>query len=746
MATTYRLAQRLRDIDDYLAPVFARGCEFIAMDTEASSLNTRRAKIAGISISHTPKTAIYIPLGHQIGTNLPKDAVVKKLNEYWGEHDPTTIFWNTKYDLNILQANIGWIPNKHLDGIELVYLDNPDKKQKGLKIIGAEMGIDMTRFEDIFTAEEIKSGVLDISTKSPVRCTDYACADADVTLIAFEKYRHMLDEQPFAIKIDTHLVDVIRKIEHNGGLKLNIDYIEQCVTELRAREEALREQIHRMAGVAFEINSPKQLGDILFERLGIPSPGLTRGKRPQHRTGAEDLEKLAKTYPICEFVISYRKVSKAERTYFDKLKYLDQTGMPVRFNFNMYSAPTFRLSAPGGDPKKDGATGLNIQAVSNGEARDIMAVNLSAIKGSLEKYDLDEEDDLLGADANLVKVLKKKQLFTGKKEDLAWTSETEDGALVCFRETCDGCPANCEEEGIDITRRLVSGVKMIPSVRQSFQAPEGYTMVSFDYDRQEMVIGANLSGEPKWLTALANKEDLHKITASDAFGVPLDKWDDQEEYIKIKRRNVGKVLNFATFYGATAYTLARKADITQAAAESIYDSFKKGMQTLFNWMAKVHSFARKEGYTTTYFGRKRYLHQFYNSSDRKMHAFADRSAVNTAVQGTGAEVTRIAMVKVDKGLKKKGYTNKQIKMVMQLHDELSFLIRDDMLKELIPIVQALMEFKVKSWVVQLTVGAKAGKIWGQQKDWDFETNDVKVSKKKDSTVKQWTSNRSKAVG
>jgi len=269
--------------------------------------------------------------------------------------------------------------------------------------------------------------------------------------------------------------------------------------------------------------------------------------------------------------------------------------------------------------------------------------------------------------------------------------------------------------------------------------------VSFDYDRQEMVIGANLSGEPKWLKALAAGEDLHKITAAEAFGVPLEQWDKQPEHEKKKKRGVGKVLNFATFYGATAYTLARKADITQAAAESIYNSFESGMRTLFNWIAKVHTFARKNKYTTTFFGRKRRLDQFYDHPDRRMHAFADRSAVNTAVQGTGAEVTRIAMVRVDKGLKKKGYVNKEVKMIMQLHDELSFLIRIDLLQELCPYIKDLMEFKVKSWVVQLTVGAKVGLVWGQQKDWDFKTNWYAKEQAPETKVKSWTENRKKSA-
>ena len=416
-----------------------------------------------------------------------------------------------------------------------------------------------------------------------------------------------------------------------------------------------------------------------------------------------------------------------------KLKKLDSLGLPVRFIFNMFSAPTFRFSAPGGNPERDGGSGINIQAVSNGEALDLMAVDLS-VEGGDDDFikDISDEDILVelgqieeDTDAPLV-----------DPSTLPWTvvDESSPPKLMCFRDTCSKCPARCQSKGIDVTRRLQKNLKMIPSVRQSFKAKEGYTLVSFDYDRQELVIGANMSKEPKWLRALANGEDLHELTASDAFGIPLAEFhalkSDKDRKGEYKRkRDIGKILNFASFYGATSWTLARKADISQAQADKIYDGFTNGLKTLFLWMSKVHMFSKKEGYTTTYFGRKRWLKQFYDKGTRQMEAFANRSAVNTAIQGTGAEVTRIAMVKCDRAIKKNNWLSIHIRMVMQLHDELTFMIRDDMLLDTIPVIQAAMEFKVKSWEVQLTVGYKVGKVWGQQTD--MEIIEGELVKKKD---------------
>ena len=726
----YRLAKTIRDIEEYLE----RGSEdgFIGMDSEASGLDTRRAVIAGISLSIEEESAIYIPLGHTIGSNLPTESVVRVLEPVVGV-SLIPVFYNAKYDLNVIQRNTKWYPKKFEDALEVVYMEDPDRKMKKLKLVAKEdLFFDMDTFESLFTPEEVKAKMLDIRRKSPQRCVDYACADADAALRVWRQKIKTREEQAFAIGIDTKLIEIVRRIEHNGGMELYHEYIDTQMDLLEGRAEALKEQTHRVIGYKFEINSPKQLGIALFDKRGIPSPGLTRGKNPQHKTDAESMEKLAKQYPEISIVLAYRKVVKARSTYFMKLKKLDSLGLPVRFQFNMFSAPTFRFSAPGGKPEVDGGSGVNIQAVSNGEALDLMAVDLSVEGGSSDDYikDISEDDVLFAVETDEDGL--QTEVPGVEPATLPYTieDESEPPKLMCFRETCVSCPARCKSKGIDTTRRLQKNLKMIPSVRQSFQAKEGYTLVSFDYERQELVIGANMSKEPKWLRALANKEDLHELTASDAFGIPLDdfkamKKDPNKKGEYKRKRDIGKILNFASFYGATSYTLARKADIAQAQADKIYDGFTNGLKVLFQWMGKVHIFARKEGYTTTYFGRKRWLRQFYAKKDRRMDAFADRSAVNTAIQGTGAEITRIAMVKCDRAVKRNNWKSNQAKIVMQLHDELTFMIRDDMLVETIPVIQEAMEFKVKSWEVQLTVGYKVGKVWGQQEDSEIEDGELR---------------------
>jgi DNA polymerase-1 len=233
------------------------------------------------------------------------------------------------------------------------------------------------------------------------------------------------------------------------------------------------------------------------------------------------------------------------------------------------------------------------------------------------------------------------------------------------------------------------------------------------------VIGANLSKEPKWVDALLKDSDLHAITAMAAFKLSQEAWDALPADEKKRKRGIGKILNFATLYGATAHTLSRNTGLPIPVAEQIYNGFVKGHPQLFSWMDKVKLFARRNGYTNTYFGRRRWLKQFYNEGSNRMKAFADRSAVNTAVQGTGADVTRIAMVKADKWLRTNQVDWDQARLVLSIHDELVFLMKESLVDQVGPHLVRQMMFNVKGWAVQLSVEPKLGTVWGEGKKYKF---------------------------
>ena len=673
----YGLASSLSSLDSYLSiddPEKILGC-----DTETEGLNVRYDKLVGISLSLEDESGLYLPVGHKgsLHENLPLDRVIERLTNWEAAHkDYHTAFYNGPFDRNFLEEYGGWVPKKWVDGLELVYLENPDRREKGLKAVAKkDLKFDMAKFESLFDAEEIKRGSYNLALKRPADVTDYACADADAARRVIVTKRDVWKEFETIVLIDTQLADVLREMHRLGGMELNLDYIQKCKMELDLRAEALQQQIWRMTDCEFDIQSPKQVANVLFEDMGITPISFTKTGQPQ--TNAEVLDKLAKQYPVVEYIQTFRKVAKARSTYFSKLERLAETDKPVRFNFNQYHVPTFRLSAPGGGPDKDGATGVNIQAVSNGEARDMLGVDVLAVGGASQYIDDVDEDEVLIDLEDIGSVSENGPISQQELASLPYVVETDPKAdgdpvgLTCFRETCAGCPALCADRGIDVTRRVIGGLRVVPSVRQAFRVPDGFTMVSCDYDRQELVIAANLSKEPKWVKALGDGEDLHNITAAGAFGHTLEEFLLLPKAEQKKKRNVGKMLNFATLYGATASTLASRANIPRPEAEKIYEGFRDTYQGLFGWIREVHHWARVHGYTTTYFGRKRWLKQFYDLNDKQQASFADRSSVNTAIQGTGADVTRIAMVKAWNNFRKEGITRNDAYCVMQVHDELS---------------------------------------------------------------------------
>ena len=743
----YQLAQSMRDIDAYLAHSPER--KVLALDTEYTTLDLTKASLTGFSISLKPETALYIPIGHRLGENVSLRGAIDRIHRKIEDEQLITTYFIAKGDRTMLLKEANWAPVRFRDAAEGRYLWNCERKSgNSLKELAKEfLGFDMARFTSLFTPAELKAKHLDISAKTPKRCCDYACADADATLRLDEHWDDIWVQYERAVGVDMVVSDIIACMEYEGGMELNLQHIDKHEKELTHRLSALEVVIHRMVGRSFDINSPAQLAPILFDEMKIPHPfppKKQKGKSGQWTTNADALEKIAEQHPIGEMIVSYRKVFRAVNTYLKRLRYLADNDIAPRFTLNQYRATTFRLSAPGGDPKSDGKTGLNAQAIGKGENRKLLAVDLSA-EGSSRDYleELEAEEILVdlaeefgfNADENTEILTVSDEEHASQLAPLPYVLETaredSDGkpfsGLACFRDHCRDCPALCERRNIDVTRRLVPDCKVIPSMRRAFKAPDGYSLVSLDYDGQEIVIAANLSGEPAWINALLadtlEMRDVHAATARQAFSHTIEAWRELAEHVRKFERETGKRLNFGTLFGATAETLSRKMGIPLSKAEAIWEDYRKGLPVLFRWIADVIATARAKGYTQTYLlGRKRPLVQFYRATGRdarRLASYADRCAVNTWVQGTGADATRIAMARIKKRLEREQVEREQCRFGLQIHDELMYIVLNSELGRLLPILKEGMEFKVKSWKVQLQTGAKVGEVWGQQEAWAF---------------------------
>lgn len=692
----YEIPKTPEEIGDYLATADNEPDHVVSIDTETDGLDSRKCKLAGVSISASPNTAMYIPVGHEVGShlNLPIVEVTKQLVKGVGERK--CIFWNAKFDLPVLSRNTGWAPvDNFLDAIELPYLDNPERRV-GLKFLAKEiLNVDMQKFEEIFDdpdyysrfgkKKKTKDLPLIISYIHPQKALSYAGADADLALQLYYHFRYILSQYEGAVRVDTALVNVLMDMEQLGGLDLNGDYITEKLVELDYLTEFLNRQILDEAGFDFDVNSPKQVANALFVNLGLPPQGHT--KTGQLSTDAQALESLAKQYPIAEWLILYKKLTKARNTYFKKLKYLIDNNQKPFFQFNQYAVPTYRFSSSGGDPEKDGTVGINIQAVSNGEIRDTWGVDVTP-----NPY-FDYPDDQL-------------------EDRLPYVLPSDDRGLVCIRRTCDGCPAKCEDYNIDVTRKRLPSVQIVPSVRQAFTAPKGYTLASFDYDRQEIVIAANFSKEPVWIEALKEGADIHAVMATRLFGLIPGQCSDKEWD---QARKKAKTINFGIIYGLTPPGLAARLGISLKEGEELYNDFFSVLRSLKRWLDHTVYHAKKDRYVRTYWGRRRWIDRIMQ--DNMGHA--ERVAMNTPIQGTGAEVTRLAMVYVNKWLHKYDPQLQKARMVYTLHDELGILIQDDYLLPVVMGVKKCMEFRVKSWEIQLSTGCKIGVTWGEQEEVDW---------------------------
>lgn len=734
----YFLAQTIADVDAYLeSHQNDRGV--IGLDTEYTSLDMKRAKIVGCSISLVPETGLYMPFGHKGGRNIPIPDALARLDEKIERDSLTVSYFQAKGDRTIMWKDCDWGPTgPWRDVAEAAYLADCERKVRDLKTLAKEnCGFDMARFAELFTPEERKARHLDLSTKLPKRCASYACADADATLRLDEHYDQVWTQFARAVGVDSKVLDLIVEMEYEGGLELNYDHVAAQLEALDRRVQALEATIYRMIGRKFDVGSTRTLGRILFEEMGITHPldeKHRKGKSGQWVTNAEVLEALSDQHPVAEHIICFRKCRTALSGPLSKLKYLHEHGIPPRFTLNPYVATTFRLSAPGGNPEEDGKSGCNAQAIGKGESRDLCGVDLSARGSAREYLEALEEDELLVdlsdelGEADAVKLFTDDDAHRELLRSLPYVVETDredEGkaftGLACFRDVCSQCKASCESQGIDVTRRLVKSCRVIPSVQRSFRAPAEHTLVSLDYDRQEIVIAANLSGEPVWINALLSDDplgsDIHAQTAMAAFRHTVEEWLALAAHVMKYERETGKRLNFGTLFGAAITTLARKMGISLSAAEEIWESYRKGLPVLFAWIDRVKADARACGYTQTYLlGRRRPLGRFYKQS-RKMQSYADRCAVNTWIQGTGADATRIAMVKIDAACREHQIDRGQCRLGLQIHDELMYLVRTREVEQIIPVLKKAMEFRVKTWQVQLAVSVKTGEIWGKQEKW-----------------------------
>ena len=575
--------------------------KYVCVDTETNSLDTMQAKIVGISIAVNAGEAAYIPLAHDY-PGAPKqlsiDTILNLLKPMLEDEKIKKIGQNIKYDAHVfLNHGIHLKGIKH-DTMLQSYVAESHQSHGMDNLSLRHLGHTCVSYEDVAGkgVNQLKFNQVDINVAS-----HYSSEDADVTL-QLNQFFNPTIESDVSLKfiyenIEMPAAGVLLKIERNGVLvdhkKLNAQS-----HEIGKKILLLEEEAYQLAGQPFNLASPKQLQDILFNKLGIKSLKKTPSGAPS--TDEEVLQDLALDYPLPKLLLEHRSLSKLKSTYTDKLP-------------KMINANTGRIH-----------TSYN-QAV--------------AITGRLAS-----------SDPNLQ----------------------------------------------NIPIRTLEGRK----IREAFIANEGSSILSADYSQIELRIMAHLSQDKRLLEAFKNNEDIHKSTAAEIFGCDLGS-------VSQEQRRYAKVINFGLIYGMSVFGLSKSLGIERSAASNYIETYFARYPGVKRYMEEAKLFAKDKGYVETFFGRRLWIPEI-NSSNGIRRAAAERAAINAPMQGTAADLIKLAMISVDQWLSQN--THLKTKMIMQVHDELVFEVPQDEINILRKELPLLME-GVANLDIPLIVDIGVGLNW-----------------------------------
>lgn len=592
----YKVVRNEEEFENLLE--ILRESEVISLDLETTSLSPLDAKIVGIALSTKPKSGYYIPVGHKVETKqLKVEKVLPRLLE--SLKGSKVIGQNLKFDYSVLYSNGYEIPNIGFDTMIAAYLLNPDQKKFGLD----ELSIKYLKYKPISYNELFTSGTLfekRIEDLSIEKVSQYSIEDADIALRLYK----ILNEKIYSLnlekvlnEIELPLIPVLAKMELNG-VYFDEDYLRNLSSSYEKKINALLEKIYVLAGEEFNLNSPKQVSYILFEKLGIKPKKKT--KTGSYSTSADSLEEMINEHEIVSLILEYRKYFKLKSTYVDALpKMINPKTQRIHTSFNQTGTATGRLSSS--EP--------NLQNIPN---RD--------------------------------------------------------------------------EEGKEIRKALIPQQK-------------GWKILSADYSQIELRILAHLSEDENLLRAFKEDLDVHSITASKIFGVPVEDVDNS-------MRQVGKTVNFSIIYGITPFGLSKRLKIPLKDCDKIITSYFQNYPGVRKYIESTLEKAKKEGIVYTIFGRRREVPQL-RSRNKNIQQEGVRIATNTPIQGTAADIIKIAMINIDKIIREKKLTSK---MILQVHDELVFEVPEKELDIMKEVVKREME-NVIELKAPLKVDIKIGDHW-----------------------------------
>ena len=596
-ATDYTVVQSQAQLDSMIAAIEETGN--FTFDTETTDLDAMRAELAGLSFATAPGRAWYVPVGHREGEQLPLESVLAAVRPLFESPDIAKCAHNANYDMTVLANHGVRFANVDFDTMIAAHLLGRSYNQLGLKDLSLnELGHEMTPIKELIGSgrKQITFDQVEIAAAA-----DYAAADADITVRLRDVFEPQLERDNLrGLMDDTELalLPVLVTMQRHG-IKMDAGVLHEMSADLYRQMEQIKSDIYQSVGHEVNLDSPKQLSDLLFAELGLPK---TRRTKTGYSTDANALEGLKGIHPVVDGILEYRQVAKLKSTYVDALPdMVNQRTGRVHTSYNQTGSATGRISSS--DP--------NLQNIP---------------------------------------------------------VRTELGRQVRRAFVAEGAP--------------------------------DWQLFSADYSQIELRVLAHLSQDPGLLDAFRRGEDIHASTASLMFEVPINEVDSE-------MRRIAKVLNFGVIYGLSPHGISQQTGFSREQGREFIDTYFAKYPGISEYLETVKAQARADQYVETVLGRRRYLADI-NSPNFNTRGAAERMAINMPIQGTAADIMKLAMVRVQRRLDAE---EMQTKMLLQVHDELVF----ETPREEMDALQALVFDEMPAAMeldVTLKVDAKWADNWG----------------------------------
>ena len=595
----YRAIQTFEELAQLLQTLAT--VDLFSIDTETTGLNVLEAKLVGISLAWKAGEAVYIPIGHHTDApQLPQAAVIQSLKPFLESDRFRKVGQNLKYDMHILKRHGLLLRGLYADTMIASYLLSPEERHNLDDLAEKYLSYTTIHFKDLIDKSNKAFTFSDVPLEKAV---PYAAQDADVAYRLFCHFAPVIEAQglhALFYDLEMPVCEILQEME-SSGITVDSEKLKELARGYETQIAILEAKIHQDAGEVFNIQSPKQLGKILFEKLKLP---VLRSTKTGPSTDSDVLDTLARVHnaAIADDLIAYRALCKLKSTYVDKLPLMvnARTGR-LHTSFNQTITATGRLSSS--EP--------NLQNIP--------------IKG---------------------------------------------------------------EEGF--------------AIRQAFVAPPGQLLLSLDYSQIELRILAHLSQDPALLEVFRNHEDCHRRTASRIFGV-------SETAVTPAQRRIGKTVNFATLYGQGPYSLSEQLHISRAEAKHYIEQYFIEYKGVGEYRDALLAEALGKGYVTTYLGRRRYLPELA-SRNKTLQLAAERMAFNAVIQGSAADLMKLAMIRVAASCKRR---HGECRLILQVHDELVLEVNESAIEAVARETQAIMQSVAPDIAVPLTVEYAWGHNWAQ---------------------------------